>query len=105
MSEKCRFNASEYGNKIGTPFLCNARDDNACRAANSSHELHGALACCLQTAENLLQIGVQPLFVSGVLKEIEDSQPDADNPLQKEAQELKALGIRRALSDAGHTIT
>lgn len=105
MPEICRFNTSEYGNNIGTPVLCKPRDGHVCIAANSVYYLNGALACCYKTAETLLQIGADPAFVSGVRDSIQNSTPDADNPLQIGANELKAQGITRALAEAGHPST
>ena len=105
MLETCPFNASEeYGSQISSPPLCSPRDNNACRAAYSHHNLHGAYACCHKTASRILRKGGLEV-VSRALTEIQDSTPGADNPLQEEAKELKAKGIRNALSEAGYIST
>ncbi len=102
----CPFNASEeYGKQIASPVLCSPADNNACRAADSTYYLNGAFSCCFQTAEKILEIKGSQIIVLGVLKKIEDSTLDAGKPHQKEANELRARGIRNALAEAGHIST
>ena len=98
----CPFNTSKFGKDIATPGLCRPRDNHVCIATVSNYYLGAALGCCTRAAKRLLDIGADPAFVSGVRDSILNSTPDADNPLQIEANKLKAQGITRALAEAGH---